>query len=450
MPVVEDVTVGYICPLYTELKAVLATFDNILPPQTIRGTKYFYGTIRGRLAVAVPFPYQQIGPLTALNCANKLLQAHPSLEEEGSYCLLVGIAGGIWTQETDVRLGDVVIATKTWDWRTGKQTSGGLISTQDVRHAPSYLLDGLGQFLYRRSQIGQKIKNEITCMQGRSTGKDDGWVYPGKGYDDLYDVDYRHAGGSTCDDCDRAQAQKRLARLDTSPRVHDGLVASGNVVLKHAKGRAVLEERRALAVEMEACGLPDIFAMVRGISDYADSHKNDIWQPYAAATAAACARLLIHSLDEVRAASNSSTLDAISYLDRIELPRMLRNPASVSEEGQSSSPRTVRSECSSPAMHKQQHLKNAVRPVPIPRPAVEPANKEKQISVSPGTTVSRIADVVGNEGRGKEDNDERQRSQVYQDDRKRRVHGNFALRVLRPILNREVFTKARLLPGMTS
>ena len=33
--------------------------------------------------------------------------------------------------------------------------------------------------------------------------------------------------------------------------------------------------------------------VIRGISDYADSHKNDIWQPYAASTAAAYAKELI-------------------------------------------------------------------------------------------------------------------------------------------------------------
>lgn len=80
-------------------------------------------------------------------------------------------------------------------------------------------------------------------------------------------------------------------------RVHDGLVASGNTVLKDANTRETLELRGALAVEMEACGVLELFLCVRGISDYADSHKNDIWQPYAAAIAAARARLPIDSLD---------------------------------------------------------------------------------------------------------------------------------------------------------
>jgi hypothetical protein len=33
--------------------------------------------------------------------------------------------------------------------------------------------------------------------------------------------------------------------------------------------------------------------VIRGISDYADSHKNNIWKPYAAAVAAAYAKELL-------------------------------------------------------------------------------------------------------------------------------------------------------------
>ena len=42
--------------------------------------------------------------------------------------------------------------------------------------------------------------------------------------------------------------------------------------------------------------------IIRGICDYADSHKNKIWQPYAAATAAAYAKdFLTHvSVEEVQ------------------------------------------------------------------------------------------------------------------------------------------------------
>ena len=47
-----------------------------------------------------------------------------------------------------------------------------------------------------------------------------------------------------------------------------------------------------LCFEMEAAGLMNSFPclVVRGICDYADSHKNKTWQAYAAGSAAACAK----------------------------------------------------------------------------------------------------------------------------------------------------------------
>jgi nucleoside phosphorylase len=50
-----------------------------------------------------------------------------------------------------------------------------------------------------------------------------------------------------------------------------------------------------LCFEMEAAGLMNDFRciVIRGISNYADSHKNDLWQRYAAAAAAGVAKELL-------------------------------------------------------------------------------------------------------------------------------------------------------------
>jgi len=50
-----------------------------------------------------------------------------------------------------------------------------------------------------------------------------------------------------------------------------------------------------LCFEMEAAGLMNSFPclVIRGICDYADSHKNKRWQPYAAGAAAAYAKELL-------------------------------------------------------------------------------------------------------------------------------------------------------------
>ncbi|CBF80777.1 uncharacterized protein ANIA_11621 [Aspergillus nidulans FGSC A4] len=51
----------------------------------------------------------------------------------------------------------------------------------------------------------------------------------------------------------------------------------------------------ALSIEMEAAGLMQDFPciVIRGICDYADSHKNKQWQGYAALVAASYAKELL-------------------------------------------------------------------------------------------------------------------------------------------------------------
>ena len=172
--------------------------------------------------------------------------------------------------------------------------------TKYPEQGPDSLSTQLGKFLYRRQRLGQLLRDEIAHMQERSDEADIGWEFPGCEEDILYEVEYGHVGHLTCDECDRGRARPRHPRADTLPSVHDGLIASGNAVLKDAAIRETLIKQRALAVEMEACGVSRKFIVVRGISDYADSHKNDIWQPYAAATAASCARLSTALTGEIR------------------------------------------------------------------------------------------------------------------------------------------------------
>ena len=64
---------------------------------------------------------------------------------------------------------------------------------------------------------------------------------------------------------------------------------------------------------MEAAGLMNSFSclVIRGICDYADSHKNKRWQSYASGTAAAYAKellLVIPAVDMVKA----QTVDEIT------------------------------------------------------------------------------------------------------------------------------------------
>lgn len=88
----------------------------------------------------------------------------------------------------------------------------------------------------------------------------------------------------------------RIPRGDSYPVIHYGNIASGNQVMKDGLTRDRLAEKEhVICFEMEAAGLMDEFRclVIRGISDYSDSHKNKAWQPYAAGTAAAYAKELL-------------------------------------------------------------------------------------------------------------------------------------------------------------
>ncbi|KAK1838141.1 pfs domain-containing protein [Colletotrichum chrysophilum] len=105
-----------------------------------------------------------------------------------------------------------------------------------------------------------------------------------------------------CEHCDSGKEIGRPQRRSTDPVVHYGLVASGNSVVKDGVSRDDIVRRlgdKCLCFEMEAAGLMDNFPclVIRGICDYADTHKNDRWQNYSAATAAAVAKELLEVID---------------------------------------------------------------------------------------------------------------------------------------------------------
>lgn len=123
---------------------------------------------------------------------------------------------------------------------------------------------------------------------------------PGSKYDFLFDPTYSHVGtrSEECHlKCESSYLVPRLRRSSSAPRVHYGLIASGNQVMRDAVTRdntsRQLED--VLCFEMEAAGLMDQFPclVVRGICDYADSHKSKRWQAYAAAAATAYAKELL-------------------------------------------------------------------------------------------------------------------------------------------------------------
>lgn len=95
--------------------------------------------------------------------------------------------------------------------------------------------------------------------------------------------------------CDWAPSNdRRRSCLETY--VHFGNIASSNQLqISAVECKRVQREHNAICFEMEAAGVMNEYpcVVVRGICDYANSHKNKGWQNYAAATAAAYAKGLL-------------------------------------------------------------------------------------------------------------------------------------------------------------
>lgn len=125
------------------------------------------------------------------------------------------------------------------------------------------------------------------------------------GPDLLFRAGYNHEHGDTCEQCNVENQQPRPQREKREEvMVHYGTIASGNQVVKNAaeRDRISAELGGVLCFEMEAAGLMNSFPclVIRGICNYADSHKNDQWQARAAGTAAAYAKDLLSVMPAVR------------------------------------------------------------------------------------------------------------------------------------------------------
>ena len=94
---------------------------------------------------------------------------------------------------------------------------------------------------------------------------------------------------------DRLLARHRTSETQR-PKIHFGRVASGDSVIKSAHHRdKLVQDFKVIAFEMEGAGtwniLPTI--IVKGVCDFADSHKSKSYQEFAAINAAAGAKALM-------------------------------------------------------------------------------------------------------------------------------------------------------------
>lgn len=287
-----DYTVGWICALSVELTASYAMLDRIhqpLPTTNSDTNAYILGNIGTHNIVLACLPMGQFGLSNAAQVASHMTRSFPSIR----FGLMVGVGGGV--PDLDIRLGDVVVGNKVVQHDLGKLVAAGLHGTATARIPPPILLNSVSKLRALHETQGSQIPSFLRQMQQRYP-KLDKYSYPTTCQDLLFRATYNHdqsEDSDRCGHCSPSELQHREPRPTYDPQIHYGGIASGSQVIRSGRIRDDIASNLGVACfDMEAAGLIDHFAciVIRGICDYADSHKNKHWQEYASATAAAYAK----------------------------------------------------------------------------------------------------------------------------------------------------------------
>ncbi|EQB55744.1 hypothetical protein CGLO_04292 [Colletotrichum gloeosporioides Cg-14] len=325
----DEFEIAVVCALPLEIDAVSLIFDEFWGGEGGRGlgraagdqNNYTNGRIGDRNVVLVHLP--NMGKVSTAAAAAGLRSSYTRLK----LAVLAGICGGVPCPGggKEIFLGDVVISQAVVQYDLGRQYPDKFIRkdttsdnlgrpNQDIR---SLLASIQGTFGLNRLQ--QQMLRTLGHIQQNVTGHEISYNRPPPAEDILFEPAYLHrhqeqsncgcdedmacnkAMTSTCSDLQCAEnGVLRRAQSGSSqsqdPRIFVGQVASGDTVMKSGERRdSIAREHNVIAFEMEGAGVWDQVPclVVKGVCDYADSHKNKLWQPYAAAVAAATTKALL-------------------------------------------------------------------------------------------------------------------------------------------------------------
>ncbi|KAL2782465.1 hypothetical protein BJX66DRAFT_351159 [Aspergillus keveii] len=299
----ESITIAIFCALPFEVVAVKHTLDEEYSCRLQRvGPKqytYSFGRIDSHNIVIARPP--DMGTVNAAHCAATVSQQFPNVR----FAVMAGIGAGLPSPKHDIRLGDLVVSNPRdgfpgvvqYDFvkrERGKDTLKGCLNKP-----PRILISADGSLqedeIMERHPLRRALRKITNFSRFKRPVTED----------ILFDESFHHIKkGSSCSQCEASSAKMVVhhpQRPDNDPTVHRGLLLSGNGVIKSPQIRSHLQRDfpDALCLEMEAAGIMDELPclVVRGICDYADTHKNDDWHYYAAAVAAAYCKALLRKVD---------------------------------------------------------------------------------------------------------------------------------------------------------
>ncbi|KAL2809773.1 putative kinesin light chain [Aspergillus granulosus] len=326
----NDFAIAIICALPLEAEAVEALFDEhydrlgkYYGKQPGDANAYINGRIGKHDVVLCYMP--GMGKGNAASVASSLQVSYTGIK----LALVVGICGGAPPppKYQEVFLGDVIISDSVIEYDFGRQYPGGfqrktglkdtlgrlsregrtLLNGLRVENARSELQNQAQQYLHTLQQTGTKWHhprlNDV-LFKASYLHKHSHYAYPtgcsccGS---DSPDKICEEALGKDCDDlgCDKGQHIRCRTILETIPTsicIHIGPVASADTVMKSGQHRdEIVRREKVIGFEMEGAGVWDNVPclIIKGVCDYADSHKSKLWQAYAAATGASAAKAFL-------------------------------------------------------------------------------------------------------------------------------------------------------------
>ena len=323
----QKYTVGWICAITAEFVAAQAFLDekhdNLSVAADNDDNNYAMGKIGEHNVVMAVLPKSELGIASVATVAKNMVRSFPNIR----FGLLVGIGGGAPSAKHDIRLGDVVVSARSsgkggvFQYDYGKAIQEHAFeATGFLNQPPQLLLTALSGLEAKYELDGHQLSNNIENILEQRPRLRKKYSRPHPDTDRLYRSDIVHQGSDACDNVcsnDPTCLVDRKQRDDgeDDPAIHYGLIASANQVMEDAIARDKLSTSMdILCFEMEAAGLMNHSPclVVRGICDYADSHKNKQWQGFAAMMAAAYAKDLLCQVVPSRVEAERRISDILS------------------------------------------------------------------------------------------------------------------------------------------
>lgn len=309
----DDFEIAIICALTLEADAVEALFDATYDRFSQRYGRqpgdtntYINGRIGRHDVVLCYLPAMGIG--SAASVTANLSVTYPRIQ----LVLVVGICGAIpfLPSKAEIILGDIIISDSVVQYDFGRQYADGFWRKSDVKETLGRPNQEIRSFLAGlKGRKTQKDLQDRICkhLQSLQT-QDEIWERPATELDVLFEASYQHKHHSqdtgsksaySIDSSNSVLAHDEEIRKDcssvgcagqlvtrrrhgvegTTPAIHIGPIACANTVIKSGLHRdKIAQSEGVIGFEMEGAGAWDNgpCIIIKGVCDYADSHKNKI------------------------------------------------------------------------------------------------------------------------------------------------------------------------------